>query len=200
MATRPLGCSRHLHPVGMNEHPESSPTPRQGVGPDGELRTEIDDARWRYDKVMEAVTGADLKASIIATVQAAALGALLTTATPTTLTAPSRTLFIGGVGALLAGVATAGAAIFPRHGLRRPPPQHDALHFSDLQQWQPAKLVEHLASQSEQQRLEALGYRLVWASKIAWRKYVCLQWSLLAAGAAAALLTAAYLLSRLTAP
>jgi hypothetical protein len=155
--------------VGMNEHTESSPTPRQGVDPGGELRAEIDDARWRYDKVMEAVTGADLKASIIATVQAAALGALLTTATPSTLAGPSKALFVAGIGALLAGVATAGAAIFPRHGLRRPPPQNDALHFSDLQQWQPEQLVEHLASQPEHQRLEALAYRLVWASKIVWR-------------------------------
>jgi hypothetical protein len=180
--------------VGMHEDTESSPTSRQGVGPGGELRAEIDDARWRYDKVMEAVTGADLKASIIATVQAAALGALLTTATPSTLAAPSRVLFVAGIGALLAGVATAGAAIFPRHGLRRPPPQHDALHFSDLQQWQPEQLIEHLASQPERQRLEALAYRLIWASKIVWRKYVCLQWSLLAAGVAAAMVTAAYLL------
>jgi hypothetical protein len=180
--------------VGMHEDTESSPTSRQGVGPGGELRAEIDDARWRYDKVMEAVTGADLKASIIATVQAAALGALLTTATPSTLAATSRVLFVAGIGALLAGVATAGAAIFPRHGLRRPPPQHDALHFSDLQQWQPEQLIEHLASQPERQRLEALAYRLIWASKIVWRKYVCLQWSLLAAGVAAAMVTAAYLL------
>jgi hypothetical protein len=103
-------------------------------------------------------------------------------------------LFVAGIGALLAGVATAGAAIFPRHGLRRPPPQHDALHFSDLQQWQPEQLIEHLASQPERQRLEALAYRLIWASKIMWRKYVCLQWSLLAAGVAAAMVTAAYLL------
>jgi hypothetical protein len=180
--------------VGMHEDTESSPTSRQGVGPGGELRAEIDDARWRYDKVMEAVTGADLKASIIATVQAAALGALLTTATPSTLAATSRVLFVAGIGALLAGVATAGAAIFPRHGLRRPPPQHDALHFSDLQQLQPEQLIEHLASQPERQRLEALAYRLIWASKIVWRKYVCLQWSLLAAGVAAAMVTAAYLL------
>ncbi|MFL6222159.1 MAG: hypothetical protein ACJ75K_04885 [Actinomycetes bacterium] len=75
----------------MNEHIESSPIPRQDIGSDGELRTEINDARWRYDKVMEAVTGADIKASIIATVQAAALGALLTTDSPSTLTAhPAR--------------------------------------------------------------------------------------------------------------
>ncbi|HEY4724800.1 MAG TPA: hypothetical protein VIJ13_02315 [Actinomycetota bacterium] len=59
---------------------------------------------------MEAVTGADLKASIIATVQAAALGALLTTVTPDKLTGANRVLFVAGIGALLVGVGTAGAA------------------------------------------------------------------------------------------
>jgi len=90
--------------------------------------------------------------------------------------------------------STAGAAIFPRHGLRRPEWQRDALHFSDLQQWQPGALAVHLARQTEHERLEALAIRLVWASRIVWRKYVWLQWSLLAAGVAAAVLTASYLL------
>ena len=106
---------------------------------------------------MEAVTGADLKASIIATVQAAALGALLTTVTPDKLTGANRVLFVAGIGALLVGVGTAGAAIFPRHGLRRPEWQRDALHFSDLQQWQPGALAVHLARQTEHERLEALA-------------------------------------------
>jgi hypothetical protein len=70
-----------------------STTRAQGVDPGGELG--IDRRRsLRYDKVMDAVTGADLKASIIATVQAAALGVLLATATPDTLTAPNRVLFV----------------------------------------------------------------------------------------------------------
>ena len=100
----------------MTEHPEISTTPMRDIGLGGELHAVIDDARWRYDKVMEAVTGADLKASIIATVQAAALGALLTTTPAGKLTAPSRVLFVAGVGALLVGVATAGTAIFPGMG------------------------------------------------------------------------------------
>jgi hypothetical protein len=58
---------------------------------------------------MEAVTGADLKASIITTVQAAALGALLTTVTPDKLTGANRVLFVAGIGALLVGVGTAGS-------------------------------------------------------------------------------------------
>ena len=148
---------------------------------------------------MEAVTGADLKASIVATVQAAALAALLTSATSSKVTTPNRVLFVAGIGALLAGVGTAGAAVFPRHGLRRPPPQKDALHFSDLQQWQPEELAEHLASQTEYQQLEAMARRLVWASGIVWRKYALLQRSLLAASVAAVMLTAAYLSSLMTA-
>ena len=183
----------------MNQHPECSPTLSRGVDAGGELRASIDDARWRYDKVMEAVTGADLKASIVATVQAAALAALLTSATSSKVTTPNRVLFVAGIGALLAGVGTAGAAVFPRHGLRRPPPQEDGLHFSDLQQWQPQELAEHLASQTEYQQLEALARRLVWASGIVWRKYALLQRSLLAASVAAVMLTAAYLSSLMAA-
>jgi hypothetical protein len=73
----------------IDEHREVPTTQREDVGPRDEQRGAIDDARWRYDKVMEAVTGADLKASIVATVQAAALGALLTTATPGKPTSPN---------------------------------------------------------------------------------------------------------------
>ena len=82
---------------------------------------------------------------------------LLTTVTPDKFTGANRVLFVAGIGALLVGVGTAGAAIFPRHGLRRPEWQRDALHFSDLQQWQPGALAVHLARQTEHERLEALA-------------------------------------------
>jgi hypothetical protein len=89
----PVACD----PISMNQYPECSPTLSRGVDGGGELRASIDDARWRYDKVMEAVTGADLKASIVATVQAAALAALLTSATSSKVTTPNRVLFVAGM-------------------------------------------------------------------------------------------------------
>jgi hypothetical protein len=73
-----------------------------------------------------------------------------------------------------------------------------ALHFSDLQQWQPEQLAEHLARQTESQRLDALARRLVWASEIVWAKSAWLQRSLLAAGVAAPTLAAAYVVDSLS--
>lgn len=145
-----------------------------------------------YDHTQQAIGRADTKASLVVTAQAAVLGYLLTQPFPTA--GAGRVLFIAGAGLLLAALALAGAAVYPRLTRRAAGHGRDGVYWGEIAlTWTPEALAQHLARQDPAQRLETLTRQLVAVAKVSWRKHRLLQASLLVSLAAAGALAAAYL-------
>jgi hypothetical protein len=151
----------------------------------------------RYEQLHEAIGRADLKASVVATVEAAAIAAVLGALAQRQTAPPNRGLLLVGLVALLVGLGFAGAAVFPRLGVRsmRRSRAHaqNSLNIRQLHARDPNELARHLVAQSDRDRLEELAQQIVWLAQIVWTKNMWLQRSLLAAAAAVLVLVAAYL-------
>lgn len=102
----PRRCTSSLH--------RGLPTPEQGT-------LALMHAQPRYEQLHEAIGRADLKASIVATAQAAAIASLLGGFVEPQPNSPHRGLLLLGLLALLVGLGCAGAAVMPRLGVWRPP-------------------------------------------------------------------------------
>ena len=105
-------------------------------------------------------------------------------------------LLLLGLAALLVGLGFAGAAVFPRLGVRSPrrwcAHAEYSLNIRQLHGQHPMELADQFVAQSDRERLEELAQQIVWLAQIVWTKNVWLQRSLLAA-AAVLVLVAAYL-------
>jgi hypothetical protein len=162
------------------------------VGASPRLSLALEEARWRYVLVLEALGRADIKASILVTVQAA-LGAVLTVNAQVRISPPNRVLFLVGLVALILGIVCAGASVFPRFRvLYSGRQQEGAVHFSDLRKWEPERLAEHLAKETDDQRLEVLAWHLVRASRIVWAKNAWITRSITSAAVSILLFAIAY--------
>ena len=163
----------------------------------GEAATALLMAQPRYEQLHEAIGRADLKASVAATVEAAGIAVVLGTLAQQQAGPPNRGLLLVGLVALLAGLGFAGAAVFPRLGVRSKgqlrPHARNLLNIRQLHQQNPKELADQLLAQTDRERLEELARQIVWLAQVVWIKNVWLQRSLLAAAAAVVLLVAAYL-------
>jgi hypothetical protein len=151
----------------------------------------------RYEQLHEAIGRADLKASVVATVEAAAIAALLSALAQPQTAPPNRGLLLVGLAVLLVGLGCAGAAVFPRLGIRSPRRSRahaqNSLNIRQLRGQDPKEFAQHLVAQSDRDRLEELAQQIVWLAQIVWTKNMWLQRSLLAAAAAVLVLVAANL-------
>jgi hypothetical protein len=163
----------------------------------GDAATALLAVQTRYEQLHEAIGRADLKASVTATVEAAAIAALLGTLAQPQTAPPNRGLLLAGLAALLVGLGFAGAAVFPRLGVRSPRHSRsyaqNSLNIRQLHSQDPKELTDRLAAQSDRDRLEEQAQQMVWLAQIVWTKNVWLQRSLFAAAAAVLVLVAAYL-------
>jgi hypothetical protein len=163
----------------------------------GDAATALLAVQTRYEQLHEAIGRADLKASVAATVEAAAIAALLGTLAQPQTAPPNRGLLLVGLAALLVGLGFAGAAVFPRLGVRSPRHSRsyaqNSLNIRQLHSQDPKELTDRLAAQTDRDRLEEQAQQMVWLAQIVWTKNVWLQRSLFAAAAAVLVLVAAYL-------
>lgn len=145
------------------------------------------DTAWRVHDALSTWTGrVDAKASIILTLEVAALGFVVT------LTAKDRVFaeldgfregaFLCGAVLLVIAILAAVGAVIPQ--LR--PRKTDAavsrgqfVYFGHLRHWQPGDLATHLGDLSSKQMKQVLADQLVAMAKIAWLKHRCLQVSVL---------------------
>jgi hypothetical protein len=136
---------------------------------------------WHIHGALESWTArADLKASIMLTVEAGAFAFAVTV--PGLVRGASGMVgtvaAVGVVVALLAAMVAAASAVLPvlgsprRH--RRERDQH-LLYFGHLRLWQPSELAVMLGRMTDQQRAEMLARQLVVMSRLNWRKHRLLQ-------------------------
>jgi hypothetical protein len=75
--------------------------------------------------------------------------------------------------------------------------QKEFTFYSGLRWWDPAELRSRLVQLGTSGQLDALTEQLVIMSRVAWRKHLRLQWSIIIAMLGLAALLAAYVLNRM---
>ena len=156
--------------------------------------TDPDEYGWRVHGLLDSWTGkVDNKASIVLAIESAAFAFVVTqTAKGKVFADP------GGVGAwvfrlglvlLLVAIALALLVVLPQLDRRQSAKDwaKNSIYFGHLRHWDPDNLAEQLPDQAAHQR-EQLAKQMVAMSKIAWRKHIWLQGSLIALAAAVVLL------------
>jgi hypothetical protein len=149
---------------------------------------------WRVHSLLDTWTGkVDNKASIVLAIESAAFAFIVTqTAKGKVFADP------GGVGAwvlrlalalLLVAIGLALLVVLPQLDRRQSTKDWAAnsIYFGHLRHWDPDELAKQLPDRASHQS-EQLAKQMVTMSKIAWRKHVWLQGSLVALTAAVALL------------
>ena len=150
-----------------------------------EMDQQIDFA-WRVHSALDTwTTKVDNKASIVLAIEAATLGLVVTLSRKggplSELHGTPHTKFLWGMIALGLGTFFAALAVFPQ--LRRIRAsrewQRGFIYFGHLRHWDSAKLATHLERLDPKASLAALSNQHVVMAKIAWRKHVWLQVSML---------------------
>ncbi len=141
---------------------------------------------WKVHGALQDWTAkVDTKASIVITLETALLSGMLAFSGSRTSEYPRgwASLHHCGLVLLFASIILAGAVVFPQ--LRRRDSakswQSQFVYFGHLQQWESAALAEALVGRGSNGSLRMLSDQLVTMSRIAWRKHVLVQWSLLLA-------------------
>lgn len=167
------------------------------VPPDDPSSVEL---AWKIHSAIDAWTGkADLKASIMLPLETAALGFVASQSSRghafSNLTGWHLCLYWSGVVILGGATLAAGAVVFPRLNAREAKRRwkDNFIYFGHLRHWEEEALAAELRAAGPRQ-VDALATQLVTMSKIAWRKHVCLQASVIGLMAAAACLVIAGLL------
>jgi hypothetical protein len=149
------------------------------------------DTAWRIHAALTDWTGkVDTKAAFCFAVESAVLVAVVNLKVPGRLFAvlkgPRQTWAFGiGVALIILGITFAGNVVMPRLRRRKTKNEWPAnfIYFGHLRHWEPAALEAKLSSTP---MLPVLSHQLVVMSKIAWRKHVMVQLSLLVGGLGAA--------------
>jgi hypothetical protein len=143
---------------------------------------------WKVHAALNEWTArADAKASFFFTIEAASLGFVITLSTGDRVFSHVHgyqfALLIIGLTALGAGMVFAALAVTPRlnRASTRATWRDNIVYFGHLRYWEPTELAHKLAALNEETELRILGRELVIIAKFAWRKYSCLQASMLLA-------------------
>jgi Family of unknown function (DUF5706) len=141
---------------------------------------------WRVHEALQDWTAkVDTKASIVMSLETALLSGIVAFSGSRTSVYPVGWALSHhcGLVLLLASIVIAGAVVFPQ--LRRRDSvkswQNQIIYFGHLRKWEPAVLAEAIAGRESNVSLGMLSDQLVTMSRIAWRKHVLVQWSLLVA-------------------
>lgn len=141
---------------------------------------------WKLHAILQDWTAkVDTKASIVMTLETALLsGAIALSRSRTVNYPPAWTLLQNsGLVLLFASILLAGAVVFPR--LRRRDStrswQRGLIYFGHLRNWEPEALAAALKRMEPSAGLRMLSDQLVTMSRIAWKKQILVQFSLLVA-------------------
>jgi hypothetical protein len=148
--------------------------------------TDNDDASvsfaWSVHDALSTWTGrVDTKASIVLTIELAALGFVTALTDDDNLFSAlhgwREGLFRIGLVALGLAIFAATAVVFPQLSRRRSKRawRDGFIYFGHLRHWEPQKLESKLAGLTGADARAALAGQLVTMSKVAWRKHVMLQ-------------------------
>jgi hypothetical protein len=162
---------------------------------DSEPNPQEDDFAWHVHATIDAWTGkVDTKASIVLAIESAVFGFVVTLSRGggefDSLEGSSQCWFGIGLGFLLLAVVLALLAVIPQLNRRKTQQnwQTNTIYFGHLRHWEPQALARRLADAADHR--EQLAEQLVAMSKIAWRKHVWLQCSLVALTIGAGILLA----------
>lgn len=159
--------------------------------------TEGIDFAWRVHDALDSWTGkVDTKSSIALGIEVAVFGFVVALSEKpgrfSALKGANLRFFQAGLVLALISILLSLAVVFPQlNGIKaRRHWKTNMIYFGHLRRWNPADLAKALAAGLPEE--EQLARQLVEMSKIAWRKHVWLQWSLLsfAAGAVCLLIAA----------
>ena len=153
------------------------------------------DFAWRVHSALDNwTTKVDGKASIVLAIEAAALGLIVTLSSNdgplAGLQGANALRFRWGIGFLALGTLLAGAAIFPQlsRWKARREWKTGIVYFGHLRRWQSETLLRRYENLEAETPLASLTKQHVIMAKIAWRKHVALQYSMLASLLGVALL------------
>lgn len=145
-----------------------------------------DDFAWQVHSALGDWTArVDIKASIVLGLESAALGLILALSQGAGplhgLTRARLDIFYGGVASISLSIILAIAVVFPQLSRRRAKRtwRDNTIYFGHLRRWNDADLAQRLAS-ANAAPLDQLARQLIIVSKIAWRKHVFLQYSMVA--------------------
>jgi hypothetical protein len=146
------------------------------------------DLGWRdHSAITDWTAKVDAKASIVLAVELAIFAAFVT------LSGRDRPLYglhdiplvalRAGLIVLLLAIAMAAFVVFPRLAARQAKRDwaSNAIYFGHLRHWKPRELATFLQDLSLEEHLEMLARQLVVTSRIAWKKHVWLQRSIVTA-------------------
>lgn len=139
---------------------------------------------WKVHGTLQDWTAkVDTKASIVMTLETALLSGIVAFSTSRAFTYPLgwASLHRCGLILLFVSIVIAGAVVFPQLRRRDSVKSWNTqfVYFGHLRQWEPAALAEALADRGSNVNLLMLSDQLVAMSRIAWKKHVLIQWSLL---------------------
>jgi hypothetical protein len=161
------------------------------VEPDTSIGT---DTAWKVHEALSSWTGrVDSKASIVLTLEVAALGFVIALTDGTKLfgdlTGWRDGAFKSGLVLLGLGILAALAVVCPQLSRRQASREwkEGLIYFGHLRRWDPEDLQQRLGSLRDADVQASLAVQLVTMSKIAWRKHTLLQASVLCGTVAAAL-------------
>jgi Family of unknown function (DUF5706) len=142
------------------------------------------DFAWRVHDALDSWTGkVDTKSSIALAIESAVLGFVVALSSNggrlASLHGDELTIYRIGFGFLVLSIALSLAVVFPQLAGRsaRRRWRSNMIYFGHLRHWDEVELATALADETPQ--LEQLARQLVQMSRIAWRKHVWLQWSLI---------------------
>jgi Family of unknown function (DUF5706) len=159
--------------------------------------TEGTDFAWRVHDALDSWTGkVDTKSSIALGIEIAVFGFVVALSEKpgrfSALKGTDLTFFRVGLTLVMLSILLSLAVVFPQlHRIKsRRNWKTNMIYFGHLRRWSPADLAKALVAGPPED--EQLARQLVEMSKIAWRKHVWLQWSLIsfAAGALCLLVAA----------
>lgn len=153
---------------------------------------------WKVHAAQEQWAGrADTKATVVFTVEAAVIAAVVAAFGNATIAASMlgwRLVLVWlGVLASAGAVAAASLVVIPQLGRSRDLAQErHAIYFGHLRTWQPDALAERLLELSEADELAQLSVQLTRTAAGNWRKYLLLRVAVVAALVGALLLVLAF--------
>jgi hypothetical protein len=141
---------------------------------------------WKVHAALQDWTAkVDTKASIVMSLETALLSGMVAFSGSRTSVYPAGWALSHhcGLVLLLTSIVLAGVVVFPRLRSRNSAKswQNQFVYFGHLRKWEPAALAEAIAGRGSNVSLRMLSNQLVTMSRIAWRKHVLVQWSLLVA-------------------
>ncbi|MEV4630436.1 Pycsar system effector family protein [Micromonospora sp. NPDC049523] len=144
-------------------------------------RSEAVKLAWQFHQsVVESTAKADTKASVVLTLHAALLAAILTVLSGTPTVAHGA-LTLASVAMLVLAIVIAGAAIFPRLDRRgnAAPYTVGIGYFGALRSGTASELAQVLVSEPDDDQLVLICQQVIAVARIAWRKHTLLQASML---------------------